>query len=182
MTGRSPSGAWSEGPRSSSTRPGWRRPTTSLAWSPWLTATTGDWCASGTRPSYRQSAEVACSPIGATVLPARHLGEVRRFAEPWQAEASLLLREGDPAAASLYAQHGRLRTVHPALMADRVARQHERQAAGGAIVAITTASTGTARAINIEIQRRRNPRQVGRSVDAGRRDESLRRGSGRHPP
>ena len=97
-------------------------------------------------------------------FPARHLDEVRRFAEPWQAEASLLLREGDPAAAALYAQHGRLRTVHPALVADRVARQHERQAAGGAIVAITTASTGTARAINVEIQRRRNPRQLGQSV------------------
>jgi len=99
-----------------------------------------------------------------SVLPARHLDEVRRFAEPWQAEASLLLREGDPAAATIYAQHGRLRTVHPALVADRVARQYERQAAGDAIVAITTASTGTARAINIEIQRRRNPRQVGQSV------------------
>jgi len=31
-------------------------------------------------------------------------------------------------------------------------------------VAITTASTGTARAINVEIQRRRNPRQEGPSV------------------
>ena len=99
-----------------------------------------------------------------SVLPARHLGEVRRFAEPWQAEASLLLREGDPAAAALYAQHGRLHAVHPALVADRVARQYERQVAGGVIVAITTASTGTARAINIEIQRRRNPGQVGTSV------------------
>ena len=97
-------------------------------------------------------------------LPAHHLDEVRRFAEAWQAEASLLLREGDPAAAMLYAQHQRLRTVHPTLVADRVARQFEQQGAGGAAVAITTSSTGTARAINAEIQRRHNPRHQGPSV------------------
>ncbi len=69
--GDGPQPEWHLGPglRSSSTRPGWRRPTTSLAWSPWPTATTGDWCASGTRPSYRQWAEVACSPIGAQSFP-----------------------------------------------------------------------------------------------------------------
>ena len=54
--------------------------------------------------------------------------------------------------------------VHPALLADRVARLHERQATGGSTVAITTASRGTARAINVEIQRRRNQRQQGPSV------------------
>ena len=98
-------------------------------------------------------------------LPAHHLDEVRRFADAWQAEASLLLREGDPAAAMLYAQHQRLRTVHPTLVADRVARQFEQQRAGGAAaVAITTASTGTARAIKVEIQRRNNLRQEGPSV------------------
>jgi ATP-dependent exoDNAse (exonuclease V) alpha subunit len=98
------------------------------------------------------------------ILPAHHLEKVRRFAEAWQAEASLVLRQGDPAAAALYARHRRLRTVHPALIADRVARQYERHAEGGGTVAITTASTGTARAINLEIQRRRHPRQLGPSV------------------
>jgi ATP-dependent exoDNAse (exonuclease V) alpha subunit len=45
-----------------------------------------------------------------------------------------------------------------------VARQYEQMSGGGATVAITTASTGTARAINVEIQRRRNPRRQGTSV------------------
>ncbi len=97
-------------------------------------------------------------------FPAHHLDEVRRFHDAWQGEASLLLRQGDPACAVHYAEHGRLRTVHPALLADRVARQYEQMSEGGATVAITTASTGTARAINVEIQRRRNPRRQGTSV------------------
>lgn len=97
-------------------------------------------------------------------FPAHHLEEVRRFSEPWQGEASLLLRQGDPAAAGRYADHERLTTVHPALLADRVARQHQQLSAGGHAVAITTSSTGTARAINVEIQRRRDPRQQGPSV------------------
>ena len=97
-------------------------------------------------------------------FPAHHLDEVRRFHDAWQGEASLLLRQGDPACAAHYAEHGRLRTVHPALLADRVARQYEQMSGGGATVAITTASTGTARAINVEIQRRRNPRRQGTSV------------------
>ena len=97
-------------------------------------------------------------------FPAHHLEEVRRFHDAWQGEASLLLRQGDPACAAHYAEHGRLRTVHPALLADRVARQYEQMSGGGDTVAITTASTGTARAINVEIQRRRNPRRQGTSV------------------
>ena len=92
------------------------------------------------------------------------LDEVHRFAEGWQAEASLALRRGDPAAAAAYAQRGQLATVHPALVADQVARQYERLASRGQSVAITTASAGTARAINVEIQRRRNPRDRGPSV------------------
>lgn len=97
-------------------------------------------------------------------FPAHHLEEVRRFHDAWQGEVSLLLRQGDPAAAAHYAEHGWLRGVHPALLSDRVARQYEQLAGGGATVAITTASTGTARGINVEIQRRRNPRRQGTSV------------------
>jgi len=97
-------------------------------------------------------------------LPAHHLEAVRRFSEDWQATASLALRRGEPAAASAYAAHGRLRITHPATLATRVAAQHERLSAGGASVAITTASAGVARAINTEIQRRHNPRLAGASV------------------
>ena len=94
-------------------------------------------------------------------LAAHRLEEVRRFADDWQATASLALRRGDPAAAATYAAHHRLATVHPALVADRVARQFERLAERAHAVAITTASSGTARAINVEIQRRRNPGRTG---------------------
>ncbi|HEX2064638.1 MAG TPA: AAA family ATPase, partial [Acidimicrobiales bacterium] len=97
-------------------------------------------------------------------LPAHHLEEVHRFDDDWQAEASLALRRGDAAAAAAYGAHHRLRTVHPALVADQVARQHERLTGRGQSVAITTASTSTARAINMEIQRRRNPRRTGASA------------------
>ena len=115
---------------------------------------------------------LSCRPSGrggifahwCATFPTHDLAEVRRFSEPWQAEASLLLRRGDRAAAAEYSQRQRLRTIHPTLMADRVARQYERLAGTGDTVAITTASTGTARAINVEIQRRRDPRRQGPSL------------------
>lgn len=64
-------------------------------------------------------------------LAAHRLEEVRRFADDWQATASLALRRGEPAAARAYATHHRLQSVHPALVADRVSRQFERLSAGG---------------------------------------------------
>ena len=94
-------------------------------------------------------------------LPTYQLDEVRRFGDDRQAEASLIVRRGHPAAAAAYGAPHRVRTVHPVLAADRVARQFERLAARGQSVAISTASAGTARAINVEIQRRRNPRGDG---------------------
>ncbi len=97
-------------------------------------------------------------------LPAHHLEEVHRFADGWQAEASLALRRGERAAARSYAARQRLQTVHPALLPDRVARKHEVITSRGQSVAVTTASAGIARAINVEIQRRRNPRRRGTSV------------------
>lgn len=77
-------------------------------------------------------------------LPAHQLEEVRRFTDDWQAEASLALGRGDAAAAAAYAAHHRLQSLHPALVADRVARQFERLAGRGESVAISTASAGTA--------------------------------------
>jgi conjugative relaxase-like TrwC/TraI family protein len=97
-------------------------------------------------------------------LPAHNLEEVRRFAHAWEADASLALRAGDPQAATAYVEAGRLRTVHPATLADQVARQHDRLTERGRTVAITTASAGTARAINVEIQQRRNPTRSGPNV------------------
>lgn len=94
-------------------------------------------------------------------LSAHHLDEVRRFTERWQAEASLALRRGEAAAATAYAARGRLLSTHPALVANRVARQYEKLRARGGTVAVTTASASTARAINVEIQRHGNPRLSG---------------------
>ena len=89
-------------------------------------------------------------------LPVHRLEQVRRFTEPWQADASRGLRAGEPAAVAAYAEHRRLHTVHPALLADRVARVYANLSADGASVAITTARVETARAINraIQFQRR----------------------------
>jgi ATP-dependent exoDNAse (exonuclease V) alpha subunit len=95
-------------------------------------------------------------------LPAVHLDAVHRFTNPWEAQASLQLRQGDPDAAVDYDEHRRLRATHPALVADNVADQHARLEARGKTVAITTATQSTARTINVEIQRRR--RRTGRHV------------------
>lgn len=97
-------------------------------------------------------------------LPAHRLDQVQRFTEPWQSAASLLLRRGDPRAAAEYTQHGRLHYVHPALVAERVARQHQAVTGRGETVAITTSSASTARAINLAIQQRADHR-IGRAVD-----------------
>ncbi len=85
-------------------------------------------------------------------LPAVRLEEVRRFSEGWEAAASLWLRAGDARAVDVYAAHGRLQSVHSALVAERVARHHRALTARGDSVAITTASAATARDFNRAIQ------------------------------
>jgi flagellar biosynthesis GTPase FlhF len=42
-------------------------------------------------------------------VPAAHLQEVRRFDAPWERQASIRLRDGDPAAIAVYDWHGRIR-------------------------------------------------------------------------
>jgi conjugative relaxase-like TrwC/TraI family protein len=49
-------------------------------------------------------------------LPTQDLEEIHRFREEWQAEASLLLRRGDPSAAAAYVEHRRVQTCDPALI------------------------------------------------------------------
>ena len=85
-------------------------------------------------------------------VPRIELETPRRFRDPWEAEASLLLRAGEPDAAQAYADHHRLGTIHPALLARDVARTHKRHADAGRSVAITTSTTDTARGINQAIQ------------------------------
>lgn len=98
------------------------------------------------------------------MLPAQRLEEVRRFAEVWEAEASLLLRAGDRRAVEAYAARRRLTSAHPALIADRVARQHQALVAKANTVAVTTATAATAREINAAIQHRQGNWRRGRSV------------------
>jgi conjugative relaxase-like TrwC/TraI family protein len=84
-------------------------------------------------------------------VPHVELDTPRRFREPWESQASLRLRSGDPEAAETYAEHRRLRTIHPALLASDVARVHRRHVEAGRTVAITTTTAETARAINLAI-------------------------------
>lgn len=83
----------------------------------------------------------------------RHdLDTPRRFLEPWEAEASLELRRGAPEIADTYAAHERLHTVHSALLATQIAREHQHHVEAGRTVAITTVSAATAFEINQAIQ------------------------------
>lgn len=90
-------------------------------------------------------------------IPHHQLVTPRRFDQPWEAAASIALRAGDPRAVDAYAEHQRLFTAHPALMANEVAQLHWRDVATGRTVAITTNTADTARAINREIQRLADP-------------------------
>lgn len=142
----------------------WPRPRTSIASWPWPSTTTGVWRAWVTPISCPQSAAAACSPHWCDTLPAVRLEEVRRFAEAWEAQASLLLRAGDPRAVEAYAARRRLKTTHPALVAERVAREHKRLVAKGAAVAVTTSTAARAREINEAIQHHEGDWRCGRSV------------------
>jgi conjugative relaxase-like TrwC/TraI family protein len=97
-------------------------------------------------------------------IPRIELATPRRFRQPWEAEASLLLRAGDPAAAELYSANGRLRTTYPAVLAHDVARLYRRHADAGRAVAITTNTADTARAINTAIQLSTSAHGSGRGV------------------
>jgi conjugative relaxase-like TrwC/TraI family protein len=113
------------------------------------------------------------------------LATPKRFRQEWEADASLLLRAGDPHAATQYADHGRLAAVHPAMVPLDVARAFERHTATGRSVAITTNTAEMARTINVAIQhtRRAEPgthladgttARIGDQIATRRNDPSLR--------
>ncbi len=54
-------------------------------------------------------------------VPAAQLHEVRRFAAPWEREASIRLRDGDLAAVAAYDRHGRIRGADEDAAYDRAA-------------------------------------------------------------
>jgi conjugative relaxase-like TrwC/TraI family protein len=125
-------------------------------------------------------------------VPHIELATPHRFRQPWEAEASLLLRAGDPTAADLYAANGRLRTAHPSVLAHDIARLHARYVDAGRTVAITTNTAETARAINTAIQRYTSARpsaprvhladgtnaRVGDQIATRRNDQALRTNRG----
>ncbi|MGQ0434495.1 MAG: MobF family relaxase [Microthrixaceae bacterium] len=124
-------------------------------------------------------------------VPHHELDAPRRFLEPWEAEASLQLRAGEPSASESYSEHGRLHTTHPALLARRIADVHARHVEAGRSVAVTTTSVSTARDINVAIQARREPRDdrqveladgttvaVGDRIATRRNDPTLRTDQG----
>jgi conjugative relaxase-like TrwC/TraI family protein len=78
----------------------------------------------------------------------------RRFDHEWEADASLALRIGDPAAVDAYSDHQRLHASHPALLARQVALAHQHHVERGRRVAITTTTTAMASQINEAIQAR----------------------------
>jgi hypothetical protein len=54
-------------------------------------------------------------------VPAAQLHEVRRFEAQWEREASVRLRDGDPAAVAAYDRHGRIRAADEEAAYDRAA-------------------------------------------------------------
>jgi conjugative relaxase-like TrwC/TraI family protein len=106
-------------------------------------------------------------------LPTYRLDRIHRFENAWEAEASRQLRAGDPRAIDAYVIHKRLTALHPALVAERVARAHAFATAKRQSVAITTASAAQAREVNLAIQRQQQrhgpsvPLRDGTEVFAG---------------
>ncbi|MCU1497828.1 MAG: conjugal transfer protein (TraA-like protein) [Acidimicrobiales bacterium] len=119
-------------------------------------------------------------------LPHHELVAPRRFTEPWEAAASIGLRAGDADAVELYALRDRLHSIHPQLLAQRLAVEVLSREVRGQTVAITTVSVETAREINQAIQHLRGPAaggsveladrtvaQVGDRIATRRNDRSL---------
>ena len=88
------------------------------------------------------------------IAPTVQLSEVRRFAQEWEARASLLLRECHPEALDLYAEHGRIRSGTADQMRTAMLEHwwHSRQA--GRSLALTVASNEQARELNQQARQR----------------------------
>jgi len=98
-----------------------------------------------------------------SVAPLVQLREVRRFTERWEAEASLLLRECEPATLDRYEEHGRVRAGTAEQMRSAMLEDWWRAWQTGARPALTVASNDQRRVLN-QLAR-------GRLVDAGLVDD-----------
>lgn len=87
------------------------------------------------------------------------LERVHRFEQPWEAQASLLLRQGNPRAIDLYEQHGRIRAGTLDEHLDHFAREWVTRHAAGETTAIMASTNQQVDLINDRIQSVRHDRQ-----------------------
>jgi len=83
-----------------------------------------------------------------SVAPLVQLREVRRFTESWEAQASLLLRECEPAAVDLYEQHGRVRSGSAEQMREAMLADWWQARQAGGRPALTVSSNEQCRSLN----------------------------------
>lgn len=88
-------------------------------------------------------------------LRASELATLHRFADPWEADASLALRRRDPASLRSYAEHGRIGAGDRLAVIDvAVARWHAARDDGQSVV-VCARDRGTVADLNARIQHRR---------------------------
>ncbi len=99
------------------------------------------------------------------------LGRVHRFAEPWERDASLRLRQGDLSVVELYQEHGRLHGGTAAQMREAVVRNWWEATGDGRTVAMMAPTTETVVVLNQRAQALRldaGEIGAGRAIDVGR--------------
>jgi conjugative relaxase-like TrwC/TraI family protein len=87
-------------------------------------------------------------------VPAAQLHEVRRFQAQWEREASIRLRDGDPAAVAAYDRHGRIRGVDEEAAYDRAALMWLADHLRGKDVLLLTGSNAEAAELSRRVQAR----------------------------
>jgi conjugative relaxase-like TrwC/TraI family protein len=90
---------------------------------------------------------------GFGMLTHRHitaaLTTLHRFAEPWEAGATLRLRMGDPRAVDLYRIHGRIRSDDPDTLLDQAVAAAADDTSAGKVVLLQATDTRTVRELNV---------------------------------
>ncbi len=88
----------------------------------------------------------------ATDLPGARLEEIRRFAQPWQAEASQRLRKGDIAALAAYQRRGRIRGADHEAVFDKAAQAYLADLLRGRDVLLLAGSSAEAADLSRRVQ------------------------------
>ena len=90
----------------------------------------------------------------AVEVPAAELHEVRRFNAQWEREASVRLRDGDPAAVAAYDRHGRIRGADEEAAYDRAASMWLADHLRGKTVLLLAGSNAEAAELSRRVQAR----------------------------